>query len=134
MAFGLSKGEAEIPKRGFVASFEPGAEFEGKLKFTSGAARINSHFRGEVNGDGYLLVAERGELEGDVNVKSVTVTGKVKGTIRASERIEIKDPGVILGDIYTPVLVVEPGGYLDGQCHMPAQQGESLKPSAADQP
>jgi cytoskeletal protein CcmA (bactofilin family) len=31
---------------------------------------------------------------------------------------------VVLGDIYTPKLIIEPGGYFDGQCHMPLPEPE----------
>lgn len=133
MAFGKSvkvKSNLELVKHGVIASLEPGAEIEGKLKFGAGSARINSHFKGEISGDGNLVVAERGELEAEVNVKAITVSGKVKGSIRVTDRIEIKERGVILGDIYTPILIVEPGGYLDGQCHMPAQDAENVKAAA----
>lgn len=133
MAFGKDmkgKNISELVKHGVIASLEPGAEIEGKLKFGAGSARINSHFKGEISGDGSLVVAERGELEAEVNVKAITVNGKVKGSIHVTDRIEIKERGVILGDIYTPILIVEPGGYLDGQCHMPAQDAENVKAAA----
>ena len=133
MAFGKKikgKSASDVVKHGLIVSLEPGAEIEGKMKLGAGSARINSHFKGEISGDGSLIVAERGELEADVNVKAIIVTGKVKGAIHVTDRIEIKERGVILGDIYTPILVVEPGGYLDGQCHMPAHDAESVKAAA----
>ncbi len=133
MTFGkgaTAKNISELVKHGVIASLEPGAEIEGKMKFGGGTARINSHFKGEISGDGSLIVAEQGELEADVAVRAITVTGKVKGSIHVTDRIEIKERGVILGDIYTPILVVEPGGYLDGQCHMPTQDAENIKASA----
>lgn len=131
LSLSSTKGASELAKQGVTASLEPGAEFEGKLKITSGAARINSHFKGEISGEGALVIAERGEVEAGITVKSVTVQGKVKGAINASERLEIKERGVILGDISTPVLLVEPGGYFDGQCHMPASIAENAKAPAS---
>ncbi|MGH9357051.1 MAG: bactofilin family protein [Terriglobia bacterium] len=118
------KSSAEPLKQGVIASLEPGAEMEGKMKLGAGTARINSHFKGEISGEGNLIVAERGEVEADVSVGAISVTGKVKGAIHVTDRVEIKGRGVILGDIYTPILIVEAGGYLDGQCHMPVQEGE----------
>ncbi|MGH9437220.1 MAG: bactofilin family protein [Terriglobia bacterium] len=133
MTFGKNtspKSVSELTKHGVIASLEPGAEFEGKIKFGAGTARINSHFKGEITGEGNLIVAECGELDAEVHVAAISVTGKVKGSIHATDRIEIKERGVILGDIYTPVLVVEPGGYLDGQCHMPAQEAQNIRVTA----
>jgi cytoskeletal protein CcmA (bactofilin family) len=112
---------SDLIKQGFMAVLEPGADIEGKLTISSGTARLNSHFKGEIASDGSVLVAERGEVEADIKSKSIVVLGKVRGSVHAADRIEIKERGVILGDIYTPVLVVEPGGYFDGQCHMPTQ-------------
>ncbi len=132
MTFGKNRGPkiiSELGKHGVIASLEPGAELEGKIKFSAGTVRINSHFKGEIMGEGTLIVAERGEMEADIHVAAVTVTGKVKGSVHATDRIEIKERGIVLGDIYTPVLVVEPGGYLDGLCHMPTP--ESI-PAAAE--
>lgn len=127
LGIGREKSAEELAKHGAVTTLEPGAEIEGKLKVSSGVVRINSHFKGEIAGEGALLVAEQGEVEADVTLKSVTVLGKIKGTVHASERIEIKERGVILGDITTPVLLVEPGGYFDGQCHMPVQPANDAK-------
>lgn len=128
MSLGLGKERTDFSKHGLTATLEPGTEMEGKLKVSAGMVRINSHFKGEIGGEGGILIAEQGEVEAEINLKSVTVLGKVKGSVHAAERIEIKERGVILGDIFTPVLVVEPGGYFDGQCHMPIQAADAPKP------
>ena len=106
---------------GFV---EPGVEVEGKLKVPAGMFRLNCHVKGEVHCEGMLVVAEQGEVEGDIHTRQISVAGKVKGSIRASESLEIKKAGIVLGGIFTPKLFVEPGGYFDGQCHMPTPEPE----------
>ncbi len=110
---------SDLGRQELTGLLEPGMEMEGKIKLSSGALRLNSHFRGEIEGDGVIVVAEQGEVDASIKVKAISVTGKVKGSIHASDRIEINQHGVVLGDIFTPVLVVEPGGYFDGTCHMP---------------
>lgn len=133
IGLGSTRGATDLSKQGVTATIEPGMEFEGKLKITSGTVRINSHFKGEISGEGALVIAERGEVEAGITLKSVIVMGKVKGSIHASERLEIKERGVILGDIYTPVLLVERGGYFDGQCRMPANISEGAKAGSAEE-
>ncbi len=103
-----------------VGLIEPGVEFEGKLHFTTGMVRLNAHFRGEIRSEGSLIVADQGEVDAEVHARNVSVSGKLKGSVHASERVEIREHGVVLGEIYTPCLVVDPGGYFDGNCHMPA--------------
>ena len=107
-----------------VGFLEPGVEVDGKLKVPAGMFRLNCHVTGEIHCEGMLVVAEQGEVEGDVHTRQISVAGKVKGNIHASESLEIKKAGVVLGGMYTPKLFVEPGGFFDGQCHMPTPEPE----------
>ena len=103
-----------------VGLLEPGVELEGRLKVSGGLIRLNCHIKGEIHSEGTVVIHDQGEVEGTIQAKLVSVTGKVKGSIHASERLEIKEKSIVLGDIYTPSLLVDPGGYLEGQCHMPS--------------
>lgn len=119
--------QADMRKPAFKAKaiLEPGADFEGKLTILPGTrVRLNSHFKGEIAGEGTILVAERGEVEANVTCKSILVLGKVAGSMRAVEGVEIKKRAVVLGNLTTPLLIVESGGYFDGQCHMPTERGD----------
>ncbi len=137
MAWGLGKSErgrevVELMADDMVAMLEPGIEMEGKIKVVSGMIRLNTHFKGEITSDGAIVVAEEGEIEADIHTRLISIAGKVRGTVHASERLEIKEHGVVLGDIFTPCLSIDPGGFFDGQCHMPAPSPEKPAPKAAD--
>ncbi len=112
----------ELLEDDLVGLLEPGVEVEGTVKVSSGMIRLNSHFKGQIGSEGTVVVADQGEIEGEIRAKFISITGKVKGTVHASERLEIQEHGVVLGDIYTPSLVIDPGGYFDGQCHMPTPE------------
>ena len=137
MAFGLGKPAARhrelsnLPDD-WVGLLEPGVEVEGKMKVTSGLVRLNSRFKGEIVSDGAVVVHAQGEVEGEVQSRVVSITGKVKGSIHATERVEIKEHGIVLGDIYTPCLLVDPGGFFDGQCHMPTPEPAAQTTSGVD--
>lgn len=125
MPLGLGKAaDRHEPAQGLgqnvTAALEPGVELEGKMQVASGAVRINTTFKGEILGQGTVLVGEQGEVDANIEANGVIIRGKVKGAVHTKERLEIQEHGVLLGDIYTPVLIVEPGGYFDGHCHMPA--------------
>jgi cytoskeletal protein CcmA (bactofilin family) len=127
MAFGMGKPKtrrrelADLPDD-WVGWVEPGLELEGRMKATTGLIRLNSHLKGEIISEGVVVIHDQGEVEGDIQAKVVSVTGKVKGTIQATDRLEIKEHGIVLGDIHTPCLLVDPGGFFDGQCHMPTPE------------
>jgi cytoskeletal protein CcmA (bactofilin family) len=137
MAFGIGKSTthrqefSDLPDD-WVGWLEPGIEMEGKMKVAAGLIRLNAHFKGEITSGGAVVVHDQGEVEGDIQAKVVSITGKVKGTLHAAERLEIKEHGVVLGDIYTPCLLVDPGGFLDGQCHMPAREPVVQPASSVD--
>jgi cytoskeletal protein CcmA (bactofilin family) len=103
----------------WVGWLEPGVEVEGKIKVASGLIRVNAHVKGEIACEGTVVVHDQGEVDGGIRTRVISVTGKIKGDIHASERLEIKEHGVVIGNIYTPCLIVDPGGFFDGQCHMP---------------
>jgi cytoskeletal protein CcmA (bactofilin family) len=101
------------------------------MKVTSGLIRVNTHFRGEIRCEGTVVVHDQGEVDGEIYSRIISVTGKLKGNIHASELLEIKEHGVVLGDIHTPCLVIDPGGFFDGQCHMPTPEPTAQPTHAA---
>jgi len=138
LSFWKSREKPEpLPGEDMVGYFEPSVVLEGKMSVTTGMIRLNSNFKGEIASQGTVVIADQGEVEATVQAKVVSVAGKVRGNIHAEERLEIKEHGVVLGEIYTRVLVVEPGGYFEGQCHMPTEAAGKQSAddsSAKDQP
>ena len=120
-------------ERGLTAVLELGVEVEGKMQISSGTVRLNTTFKGDIAGQGAVVVGEQGEVEASIQANSITIRGKVKGAVRAAEKLEIQEHGVLLGDIDTPVLIIEAGGYFDGHCHMPTP-GSSKEAISQSQP
>jgi len=121
--FGKSKRRQLADLSGdWVGWLDPGVEVEGKMKVASGLIRVNSQFKGEIRCEGTVVVHDQGEVDGEIHSRAISVTGKIKGSVHASERLEIKEHGVVLGAIYTPCLLIDPGGFFDGQCHMPTPE------------
>jgi cytoskeletal protein CcmA (bactofilin family) len=145
MAFGISKTatrrrEFNEPPGEWIGWIEPGIEMEGKMKVGAGLFRLNAHFKGDISSEGAVVIHDQGEIEGRVQAKVVSVTGKVKGEVHAAERLEIKEHGILLGNIFTPCLLIDPGGFFDGECHMPtpepatAAEAAPVEPETKDQP
>jgi cytoskeletal protein CcmA (bactofilin family) len=107
------KKEAEEIK----AFLGQGAEFIGKLIF-NGSVRIDGKFQGEIFGQGSLVVGEGALIQADIAVKSVYISGDVKGNIEVKEKFSIHPTGKFLGDVHTPVFIMEEGAFFDGRSHM----------------
>jgi cytoskeletal protein CcmA (bactofilin family) len=107
------------------------SEFKGELTF-KGSFRIEGNFKGTINSDALLVVGERGKVEADVKVGELVINGEIRGTLQASERIEVHNKGRVFGTLVTPTLVVEEGAYLEATCQTKASP--SPKPAPAKEP
>lgn len=126
------RGLRTVPDEDLVALLEPGVEFEGQIRVGSGMVRVNCQFKGEICSAGTVIVASQGDVEANVEAMQISIAGKVKGKVCASERLEIKEHGIVLGDVETPLLAVDPGAYFTGHCDMPTDGVEKSAPKEVD--
>ena len=94
-------------------------EFDGKLSFT-GSVRVDGRFKGEISGEGTLIVGDSATVEADVRVSHLIISGEIRGSLFAEERIEIHAPGKVFGNIQAPIVVMDEGVIFDGRCRMAA--------------
>jgi cytoskeletal protein CcmA (bactofilin family) len=107
--------ERKVDETKITGFFDDGTEFNGELKF-KGSFRVDGFFRGRIDSESHLIIGERGKVEADVHVAFALINGEFKGTIVATERIEIHSRGRVFGTIQTPTLVIEEGAYLEASC------------------
>jgi cytoskeletal protein CcmA (bactofilin family) len=100
-----------------------GAEFTGKLMF-NGSVRIDGDFKGSIFGSGTLVIGEGAEIEADIRVDAVMISGDVRGQIDVKKQIRIYSTGKVLGDLNTPIFAVEEGAFFEGTCHMTRNEAE----------
>ncbi|MEZ4465701.1 MAG: polymer-forming cytoskeletal protein [bacterium] len=108
----------EVPAA-LEALLGPASRFEGKLTF-QGTVRIDGAFVGEIVSDGTLVIGEGAEVEGTLQVANAVIAGRVNGTLRVRETLELKAAGRLTGEISAGTLVTERGAFLDGTVKMEA--------------
>jgi cytoskeletal protein CcmA (bactofilin family) len=91
--------------------------FEGKLRF-QGTMRIDGHFKGEVSAQGNLIVGEDALVEGELRVTYASVSGEVHGDIIAEQRVDLRAPSKVFGNIQSPAVVMEEGVIFEGTTKM----------------
>lgn len=96
---------------------DAGSHIKGTLHFED-TFRIDGKVTGNVESDGHLIVGEKGEVDGEIDVKRVSVSGIVRGHLKARERVEITSLGRVYADITAPILTMEEGAILEGRCVM----------------
>lgn len=107
------------------------AGLEGSVKFNGPVnLRISGKFEGELEAEGTLIIGEKAEVKTKIiKGENITVAGKVKGDIKSSKRLELSAPAKVIGNIETPVLVINEGAVLKGNCQMsvPDEKGPPRK-------
>ncbi len=118
------KTELSIPSGAHEVTgvLDRGSEFEGTLSF-EGAFRIGGIFRGKIFTDDVLIIGEGAVVDAVIEVGTLILSGELKGSVRASERVEIHYPAVFRGNIQTPSLMVADGVVFEGVSQMGSSPG-----------
>jgi cytoskeletal protein CcmA (bactofilin family) len=103
------------------------ARVEGTLE-VPGTFRLDGTLKGRIVSNHALVLGETADVEGEIEGVRVEIYGRFRGTLRASERVQVHLGASVTGDVYAPCLILEPGGRFDGHCYLKADgaQGDPL--------
>jgi cytoskeletal protein CcmA (bactofilin family) len=96
---------------------DKGSHLTGDLKFDDGF-RIDGKFEGKITSGSDLVIGENGDVDAEIKVERLTVNGSLKGTVIATERIELHPKARVLADLTTPNLAIQEGAFFQGSCKM----------------
>lgn len=116
------QGEGELSLIG------AGTRVEGSIA-TEGSIRIDGTMVGDVIAKTNVAIGLGGTLEGTLSATNVSLAGRVKGTVTATEKLILESKSVLQGDIKAARLVVDEGATFDGRCTMISDPGEGTKSS-----
>ena len=96
---------------------DKGSYIRGDLSFEE-TFRIDGRFEGKIRSGGELILGDDADVNAEMEVGRLSVNGKLKGSVQATERVELLAGARVLGDISTPVLRIEEGAHFEGACQM----------------
>lgn len=105
-------------------------EIKGNLKF-DGELTFEGKLEGEITSEGTLLLGESAVINGNINVNSVVVRGKINGNVTAKDKIDIKPKTELFGDVRAAKLVIEEGITFVGKAEV---NPSKLSPTPAARP
>ena len=108
---------------------DKGSHLQGELVFEE-TFRIDGKFEGKILSGSELILGDSAEVTGEIEVGRLSVNGTLKGTVRASERIELHARARVEANLTTPVLKIEEGARFEGSCRM----GDEAKSNVIDLP
>lgn len=108
--------KSDIEER--VTIFGPETSFDGVLKFKH-TLRIRGSFKGTIEATGALFIEKGAIVQTDrISVTSLVAAGKVSGTVKAIDRVEMMSGSVVTGDVETSRLRIADGVLFEGRCSM----------------
>ena len=61
-----------------------------------------------------LTVGKTGDIMADIDAREIIVLGQVRGNCRASERVDIRKGGSVMGNVITPRISIDDDAYFKG--------------------
>jgi len=96
------------------ALFGKEVEFTGNMRFY-GTARVDGHFKGNILGEGTLIIGEEAKIESEIHASTVINYGEIHGNIVAEKEINLCVPGKVYGNIEAPIIEIEKGAVFEGK-------------------
>ena len=108
--------ETAVPT-GSASLIGSGTSLKGDIT-SSGDLRIDGTLVGNINCSAKVIIGANGVVEGDVSGITADIMGKVSGTIKVKELLQLKSNCQVDGNIHAAKLQIEPAANFNGQCHM----------------
>ncbi len=95
----------------------PTLEIEGEILGDEDLV-IQGKIKGKIVSQKNLTVDSSGKVEATVTTKNLAVSGMLIGNVEATERVEVKREGKMIGDIKAPRVVIADGAKFKGHIEM----------------
>lgn len=114
---------------GFVGH---GTTLTGETEFHA-MLRVDGHLVGTVTSDaGTLIIGTNGQVDANIMVAAAMINGTVNGDIVATEKLQLGRTARVVGNIFSPRLIVEEGALLEGSCSMAKARETAEKEAEAE--
>jgi cytoskeletal protein CcmA (bactofilin family) len=114
-----SKSEAteSVAPTGSASLIGSGTSLKGDMT-SNGDLRIDGTLVGNIICSSKVIIGANGVVEGDISGQQADIMGKVTGTIKVKELLQLKSNCQVNGNLHAAKLQIEPAANFNGQCHM----------------
>jgi cytoskeletal protein CcmA (bactofilin family) len=85
---------------------------------SSGDLRIDGGMVGNIHCSAKVVIGANGNVQGDIIGQQADIMGKVSGTIKVKDLLQLKGGSIVDGNIEAAKLQIEPTANFNGGCHM----------------
>jgi cytoskeletal protein CcmA (bactofilin family) len=110
-------GDVSVSGTGSATIIAAGTTLKGDIS-SNGDIRIDGTLQGNIQCQAKVVIGSNGSVEGDISGQQADIMGKVSGTIKVKELLQLKGGSFVNGNLYAGKLQIEPSANFNGQCHM----------------
>jgi cytoskeletal protein CcmA (bactofilin family) len=116
---GKSKSDVlgEAPAGTSTSLIGAGTSMKGDIT-SNGDLRIDGTLVGNIHCSAKVVIGANGVVQGDINGQQADIMGKVTGTIKVKDLLQLKGGSVVDGNLQAAKLQIEPTANFNGECHM----------------
>jgi cytoskeletal protein CcmA (bactofilin family) len=124
----ISSSEAPVQPSG-ASIIAAGTTVKGDIS-SNGDIRIDGILQGNIQSTAKVVIGANGVVDGDISGQQADIMGKINGTIKVKELLQLKGGSTVTGNIYAAKLQIETNANFNGQCHMTGS-GATPKPATS---
>src|ERR1700754_2626178 len=107
----------EAPVSASASLIGAGTTMKGDMT-SNGDLRIDGTLVGNIHCSAKVVIGANGVVQGDINGQQADIMGKVTGTIKVKDLLQLKGGSHMNGNIQAAKLQIEPTANFNGECHM----------------
>ena len=107
----------EVPAGTSTSLIGAGTSMKGDIT-SNGDLRIDGTLVGNIHCSAKVVIGANGVVQGDINGQQADIMGKVTGTIKVKDLLQLKGGSVVNGNLQAAKLQIEPTANFNGECHM----------------
>src|SRR5215470_17988008 len=122
-------GSEKAPVSTSASLIGAGTTMKGDIT-SSGDLRIDGTLVGNIHCTAKVVIGANGNVQGDINGQTADIMGKVTGTIKVKDLLQLKGGSAVNGNLEAAKLQIEPTASFNGECHM--TQAAASETTASD--
>lgn len=124
----MRKKKEEVTAKSEDKILDVNASMQGTLRFDDPVnLRISGNFEGTLDTKGKLMVGDKATIKANITGEYISISGDVRGNIKATSLLELQSTARLSGDIESPLLIVKEGAVLNGSIKMSALKDDGAR-------
>jgi cytoskeletal protein CcmA (bactofilin family) len=96
---------------------------------------VDGKVEGSINLPGNrVTVGRNGKVNASITAREIVVLGKVRGNVTASDRVDIRADGALIGDVTAARISIEDGAFFKGGIDIRKSENKSMLVSSPEMP